>query len=291
MLGISPIFARFSYLDGAGPLTANAVRGLIMLAAFVLFLPGVAAALRRPDQARMVAILMLSYAGFALTYQLALARAGAGLCLVIVSTNPILLIAWQRIRGKKPVPKAAFVQGLLTLTGILILAAAEPSEDGKSGLLLGIALAVAAAVFCVWMTLAAADAAAAGFKAGSRNAAVASGMTLLFLPASLMAEGIALPATPYGWWSFLFAAVTMIAGIAAYTAAVGRIGALRVTLISNAEPAIGLFFAWAFLGENAGLSGLIGGTLACAGLIDLESLGRFLPGKWVPFRGGFGSRR
>jgi drug/metabolite transporter (DMT)-like permease len=60
----------------------------------------------------------------------------------------------------------------------------------------------------------------------------------------------------------------MIGAISLYSAAIGHIGAVRVSLIANAEPALGLAIAWIGAGETLGPLGVLGGILASAGLVD-----------------------
>lgn len=82
----------------------------------------------------------------------------------------------------------------------------------------------------------------------------------------------AFPGTLQGWLAFLGSALTMIAAISLYSAAIGHMGAIRVSLIANAEPALGLAIAWLWAREALGPLGVLGGALACAGLIDWKSL-------------------
>jgi drug/metabolite transporter (DMT)-like permease len=79
---------------------------------------------------------------------------------------------------------------------------------------------------------------------------------------------LTLPDGARGRYAFLGSAVTMIGAISLYSAAIGHIGAVRVSLIANAEPALGLAIAWIGAGEDLGVLGVLGGVLASAGLVN-----------------------
>jgi drug/metabolite transporter (DMT)-like permease len=133
---------------------------------------------------------------------------------------------------------------------------------------LGLVLALASMVLTAIMTLAIERAAETQIPRSARNLAMGLGNVLCLAPGLFWIEGIQLPTGDIGWAAFLLSSIAMVTGIYAFTAAVGKLGAMRMSLISNAEPAVGLIAAWLIAGESLTLVSLAGALLASSGLID-----------------------
>jgi drug/metabolite transporter (DMT)-like permease len=281
LFAISPTLARLSYESGAGPLSTNFVRGLMLVALFSapLLLRGGQVSARAPLARLAQLVLGLSYAAFAWAYQMAIFEIGAGLSLVAASASAILVILWlARPAGRKRSPHPAglpeFAAALVTLSGVYLLA-----EDANAGPM-GLIYCALIMVSCCVMTVSAEWAANLGVTASARGRAIGLGMLLLIVPLLFGYQDVAgeagaanwwvltLPADGWGWLAFFGSAVAMIGAISCYSAAIGHVGAVRVSLIANAEPALGLLIAWAIVDEQLGLYGILGGLLASLGLID-----------------------
>lgn len=283
LFAISPTLARLSYESGAGPLSTNFVRGLMLVALYALplVLRSGPAQQRAPRAWLAQAVLGLSYAAFAWAYQMAIFEIGAGLSLVAASASAILVILWLarptgwrtgRRRSPHPAGLPELAAALVTLSGVYLLA-----EDAQAGLT-GLVYCALIMVSCCVMTVSAEWAAEAGVDAPARGRAIGFGMLLLIVPLLLgYQDGVGsaanwwvltLPADGWGWLAFFGSAVAMIGAISCYSAAIGHVGAVRVSLIANAEPALGLIIAWAVVGEQLGLYGILGGLLASIGLVD-----------------------
>lgn len=281
LFAISPTLARLSYESGAGPLSTNFVRGLMLVALYsVPLLLRDRSTQARAPQARLAQVILgLSYAAFAWAYQMAIFEIGAGLSLVAASASAILVILWlARPSGRRRSPHPAglpeFAAALVTLSGVYLLA-----EDANAGLV-GLFYCALIMISCCVMTVSAEWAANLGVNAAARGRAIGLGMLLLILPLLFGYQDVpgdagaaswwvlTLPEGGWGWLAFFGSAAAMIGAISCYSAAIGHVGAVRVSLIANAEPALGLVIAWAVVGEQLGLYGILGGLLASLGLID-----------------------
>ena len=286
LFAISPSLARLSYEAGAGPLTANVLRGLLMFAMFALILlrPGTpartpAATRAAPAKRRAAMILIgVSYAAFAWAYQSAIVTVGAGPSLVAANASAILIVLWQARpfgvrRSRHPAGLPELAAACTTVAGVVLLAGDADTS------LAGLGLCLLVMVSCGAMTLATEWAAELGVTLAERGCSIGIGMMLLIVALiagyedTIQGTGaswwvLSLPAGASGWYAFLGSAAAMIGAISLYSAAIGHIGAVRVSLIANAEPALGLAIAWIIAGEALGLMGILGGILASAGLID-----------------------
>jgi drug/metabolite transporter (DMT)-like permease len=288
LFAVSPTLARLSYEAGAGPLSANVSRGFLLFSLFAIILvvrPRPRTEARDGWTARRsrfaAAALGLSYAAFAWIYQLAISEIGAGPALVAASASAILVVLWQGqpFRARKsfhPAGMPELAAALVTVTGVYLLA--EDTHASMRSLIYCFLIMVCCAV----MTVATEWAAAAGVTFAQRGRAIGLGMLLLVIPLALGYQEIpaaahqagtawwvlTLPVGMLGWCAFLGSALTMIGAISLYSAAIGHIGAVRISLTANAEPALGLAIAWIVAGETLGMLGVLGGILASAGLVD-----------------------
>jgi drug/metabolite transporter (DMT)-like permease len=187
---------------------------------------------------------------------------GAALPLIIISCNPLLILAWNRVTGRTA---AGLIEGFAALVSIagVVLLTTDPHVTP-----LGLVLALASMVLTAIMTLAIERAAETQIPRSARNLAMGLGNVLCLAPGLFWIEGIQLPTGDIGWAAFLLSSIAMVTGIYAFTAAVGKLGAMRMSLISNAEPAVGLIAAWLIAGESLTLVSLAGALLASSGLID-----------------------
>ena len=282
LFAISPTLARLSYESGAGPLSTNFVRGLMLVALFSapLLLRGGQASAPMPQARLAQVVLGLSYAAFAWAYQMAIFEIGAGLSLVAASASAILVILWlarpaARRGGRKRSPHPAGLPelgaALVTLSGVYLLA-----EDANAGPM-GLFYCALIMVSCCVMTVSAEWAANIGVTATARGRAIGLGMLLLIVPLLFGYQDVpgeagtanwwvlTLPADGWGWLAFFGSAVAMIGAISCYSAAIGHIGAVRVSLIANAEPASASSSpGWSWASSSASMASSVGCWLRSA---------------------------
>src|SRR5688572_18085576 len=133
LFAVSPTLARLSYDAGAGPLSANVFRGVLLFSLFAIVLmlrPQPRTGARDGPSARRARFaataLGLSYAAFAWIYQLAISEIGAGPALVAASASAILVVLWQgrpfRARKSHLAGMPELAAALVTVTGVYLLA-------------------------------------------------------------------------------------------------------------------------------------------------------------------------
>lgn len=263
---LSPAFSSAAYAAGAGPWTLSIARGLFMALIFFPSFATLGRLIHDRMALRILAVIALPYAIFTICYQVAIAEMGAGLPLIIISCNPLLILFWNRLNGRT---EAGLIEGLAALVSIagVVLLTADPRVTP-----LGLVLALAGMVLTAVMTIGIERAAEHAIPRGARNLAMGLGNLLCLAPGIVWIEGLQLPAGGIGWTAFILSSVAMVTGIYAFTAAIAKLGALRMSLISNAEPAVGLIAAWIIAGEAVTSISLVGAALAATGLIDWRKL-------------------
>ena len=265
--GAMPIFARFAYAEGVD-LSAMLFLRFAIAAALMSLLMFVCR-LRWPrgrDLWLLIGMGALGYVGQAYCFFAALRHATAGLTTLLLYLYPAIvtvfaaLLARRRLSGKRLAAVLAALSGAALAVG-----------DSIGGSTLGIALGVGAAlIYSVYILV------------GARvtdSAGAIPGATVVMLAAAgvyggiAFAQGVALPQTGTGW-----AAVTAIAllstaaAIAAFLAAMKRLGAADAATLSTLEPVITIVLAALFLGESIGMRQLLGGAVILAAVLVLTRL-------------------
>jgi hypothetical protein len=228
LFAVSPTLARLSYDAGAGPLSANVFRGFLLFSLFAIVL-----VLRPQPRTGARDASTARRARFAAT---------------ALGLSYAAFVLWQgrpfRARKSHLAGMPELAAALVTVTGVYLLAGDTQASTRSL-------------IYCFLIMLLVIPL-ALGFQE---------------IPAAAQQTGtawwiLALPGSALGWYAFLGSAVTMIGAISLYSAAIGHLGAVRVSLIANAEPALGLAIAWIGAGETLGTLGVLGGILASAGLVD-----------------------
>lgn len=265
--GAMPIFARFAYAEGVD-LSAMLFLRFAIAAALMTLLMFVCR-LRWPrgrDLWLLIGMGALGYVGQAYCFFAALRHATAGLTTLLLYLYPAIVtvlaavLARRRLSGKRLAAVLAALAGAAIAVG-----------DSIGGSPLGITLGVGAAlIYSVYILV------------GARvtdSAGAIPGATVVMLAAAFvyggvaLAQGVALPQTGTGW-----AAVTAIAllstaaAIAAFLAAMRRLGAADAATLSTLEPVITIVLAALFLGESIGLRQLLGGAVILVAVLVLTRL-------------------
>jgi len=265
--GAMPIFARFAYAEGVD-LSAMLFLRFAIAAALMTLLMFVCR-LRWPrgrDLWLLIGMGALGYVGQAYCFFAALRHATAGLTTLLLYLYPAIVtvlaavLARRRLSGKRLAAVLAALSGAAIAVG-----------DSIAGSPLGITLGVGAAlIYSVYILV------------GARvtdSAGAIPGATVVMLAAAFvyggvaLTQGAALPQTGTGW-----AAVTAIAllstaaAIAAFLAAMRRLGAADAATLSTLEPVITIVLAALFLGESIGWRQLLGGAVILVAVLVLTRL-------------------
>lgn len=265
--GAMPIFARFAYAEGVDLTTMLFLR--FAIAAALMSLVMLLWRLRWPrgrDLWLLIGMGALGYVGQAYCYFAALRYATAGLTTLLLYLYPAIVtilaaaLARRRLSGLR-----------LGAVMAALLGAALAVGDSIAGSTLGIVLGVGAAlIYSVYILV------------GARvtdSAGAIPGATVVMLSAAVvygglaLAQGTSLPHTSAGWAAVgAIALLSTAAAIAAFLAAMKRLGAADAATLSTLEPVITLVLAAIFLGEAVGWRQLLGGAVILAAVLVLTRL-------------------
>jgi len=101
--------------------------------------------------------------------------------------------------------------------------------------------------------------------------AAMTGTAALTLLVVAPAVGMALPATPMGWFGVLAGAGVFCFANTLFYFAISLIGSVRAAMICNIEPVAATFFAYLILGEALGPLQLVGVTLVIGAILLMQT--------------------
>lgn len=271
--GVGGVFAKRAFALGVLPSTLAEWR---VLFGFVVFLAIMLAfrrhdlAIRRADVPLIALFGLFGILGVQLAYYEAIQRLPLGVALVIEYTAPLLILAYQRARGRR-VGTRLWLAAVLTLAGCYFVVGAYDSELRELNALGAAIAALDAVIFAVY------------FLVAERLVVRYSTWALLTwgFGAALLAWTVARPLWTMPWSSLtpeialLVLGVIVVATVIPYLftiAAVRLIPATRVGLTATSEPVIGAVAAWLLIGESLALPQLLGGIVVIGGILVAQSV-------------------
>ncbi len=272
--GVMPVLTKRVYEDGVGPLGVLSVR--FTVAALVLLALARLQHQRLPRGRTLVALLLLGGVGYVAEAQLyfsALERTSASLTALLLYTYPPLVVLLTALLARRLPRPASLVCVLVASVGTVLTLGRVDGGQG-SGVVLGLGAAV---TYAVYVLLSGRIAPQAGPLA---TAAVVMGGAAVVDDVLALATRAPLPRTA-GAWSALLAVglVCTVVAVAAFFAALPRLGASDVAVVSTAEPVVSVVVAAVVLGERLGPVQLAGGVLV---LLAVVVLARLSPEPAVP---------
>ncbi|MCU1691120.1 MAG: protein of unknown function transrane [Frankiales bacterium] len=265
--GVMPVLTKAVYDDGVGPLGVLSVR--FSLAALLLLALARLRGEALPRGRGLVALLLLGGVGYvaeALFYFSALERISASLTSLLLYTYPpmvVLLTALLARRAPRPVAVACVLAA--TVGTALTIGRVEGGQ--RSGVVLGVAAAV---TYAVYIVVSGRVAPRTGPLATS--AVVMGGAAVVY---DILAVG-AQTRLPHsvGAWSALVAValVSTVVAVTAFFAALPRLGASDIAVVSTAEPVVAVGSAAVVLGERLGPLQVAGGVLVLLAVVVLARL-------------------
>ncbi len=198
-----------------------------------------------------------------LSYFKAIQLAGVAVALFLQYTAPLLVAAWEALRGRRwPSARLAVALGAATMGSGLLVLPGGSIRISREGLAWGFFSAVGFASATI--------VAGALRRRGTSGASlVAWGLLLgaLWL-APLLAPWTAVAAVRTADWPyFLFVGVLATAvPFALYASALGHVRGSVAILVAMLEPVLGAALAWAVLGEALSPVQILGGALVLAGV-------------------------
>ena len=262
--GSAPVFVRFAYEAGAGPLTVLAFRyvmaTVVILAALRLAGRSLAMPAGRPFGGAIAGIF---FAVMAYSYLVAIQRIPVSLAALLVFTYPLPVALLGRLRGE-PLrwPR------ILAITAAFIgLAVALGVEIGELDLL-GIASATVCSLAYAFGVFYFGDATRGADPMVVTLHAVATA-ALIFVPLAALDGSLALPQTTLGLVGVAGVSVSYLVGVLAFFAALVRIGPMKAALLAQLEPVVSILCAVLILHEQLSLVQGLGIAVVLGALMSL----------------------
>jgi drug/metabolite transporter (DMT)-like permease len=266
--GVMPVLTKVAYADGADAVGVLSVR--FTLAGLVLL---VLARLRGeplPRGRTLVALSLLGgvlYVAQSLCYFLALERVSASLTALLLYFFPALVVLLSAVLLRvRPRPGAVACVAVATAGTAMTLGPLGSVE--VLGVALGLASATAYATYIVLSGQVVDDDAGPFATSAVVILACAAGYDVLAL-----ATGAAVPSAASAWLALVgVALVGTVVAVAAFFAALPRLGAPDTAVVSTLEPVVTVAAAALVLGERLSALQLSGGVLVLAAVVVLARL-------------------
>ena len=262
--GVMPVLTKIVYDDGAEAIGVLSFR--FTLAAVVLLaiarVRGEAFATGRT----LVALMLLGGVGYvveSLCYFAALERISAGLTALLLYLYPALVV----------VLSAVFLRHRPRRTAVLCVVVASigtaftigPVQGGQGvGVLLGVSAAAAYSIYIVVSSLV-----TQGLAPFATSAVVMASCGAVYDGIALV-HGASYPSSPGAWTALVGVSLLgTVLAVAAFFAALARLGPGDTAVISTMEPVVSVVAAFAFLGERLAVFQLLGGALVVGAVVVL----------------------
>lgn len=263
--GAIAVLTKLAYAAGARPLPLLTVR--FALAATILWVLLACSRRARPTlrPSRRLAgaglglgALYALESGF---FYAALGRGSATAVELLLFTYPALVVVGARVLGREELSGRRLGAVALASAGIALLLLGGGAGAGAvapAAATLGLAGALAYATY----VLAVDRLGPAAGPALLLPALLCTGATVCFAVAAAATDELSLPPRIAPWgWALLLALIGTALPIAAFVAAVGRLGPGRASIVSTIEPAVTAMLAFFVLGDRLGPLQLTGGAL------------------------------
>ncbi|MCW2608538.1 MAG: rane protein [Frankiales bacterium] len=265
--GVMPVLTKVVYDDGVGPYGVLSVR--FTLGALVLLGLALARGERLPRGRALVPLLLLGGVGYALQslcYFSALERVSASLTALLLYFYPALVVVLTAVLVRRAPGRTAVVCVVVATGGTALTVG--PLEGGQlTGVLLGLA---AAAVYAVYIVVSAQV--VTGTVHFATSAVVMAGAATTY-DVLAVSTGAALPRSTAGWSALVAVAlVGTVVAVAAFFAALERLGPADTSVVSTAEPVVSVLVAALVLGERLGPLQVVGGVLVLVAVVVLARL-------------------
>jgi len=261
--GTLAIFGRFLYADGLDTFTMLFLRfgfAAVFMTIFLLF--------RKEKLPRGKTLLLLigmgglGYVGQSFAYLSAIKYASAGLVALLLYLYPtfVFILSVMVLREK--------VTGLKIAALILALIGTALTVDPAGGQVIGILLAIAAAlIYSVYIIV--------GTEVMKHVSAVQSSLVIFASAGAvygilMSVNGAHFPATSTGWLGIVgIVFVATVIPVATFLAGLERIGPTNAAMLSTLEPVVTVFLAGLLFSERLGTITILGGCLILVAVILL----------------------
>ncbi|WP_396612418.1 DMT family transporter [Haloferax sp. S1W] len=267
--GTLGIFGKLAAAEGLSIPTVLTFRFLLATVLVWGWL-GVAGDLRRLSGRDLVIGLGLGSFGYAVVsafYFIGLEYLTAGLTGIVLFTYPVIVVVLAATLLNEPVTRRTVVALVVALTGVVLIAGAEPANVDIRGVLIVLLGALIYATYIVVSRrlLTTVD-------SRTLTAHVLPAAAVSFIVVGSTTGQLSIPTTLWSWVVVVAIAVIATAmPIFTFFAGMSRIGASRASIVSTVEPAATLFLGAVVLGEPVTLVTVFGGALVVSGVVLVES--------------------
>ena len=267
-IAVVPTAAKLAFQAGVNTLTAVTLRGVVGMAFIALFMAAFGQSFRLPGRTLApCAAAGLAHALAAYGFIGSVAHIPVSLVVLIYATHPILLAFIFHLQGCERLTPRQLTLAFMVLVGLAFVLGGELGELNATG----VALAVLASLAVCVVILLGARAQRAGATSTQVNLVMIAVATIACGVVTTAGGAWSLPAGLVGWLGLAGAGGGVTIGLVAFFAAFRFIGPVRATMLSNAEPLLGVLFAVAVLGERHSGLQWTGVALAVAALTLFEA--------------------
>lgn len=206
----------------------------------------------------------LAYAVMSLGLIGAIAHLPVSLAILVYFTHPLLLAVLAHWQGREPITTKAMLLGLVVLVGLALAIGPSLERVDTAGILLAALAAIA--VTAMIERCARAQQHATSLQLNIWMSAVS---VVACAGVTTIGSAWSLPSGIFGWAGLVAAGAGVAVGLLAFFTAVRLIGAVHATMLSNAEPLLGILLAVAVLGERLAAPQWAGVVVVLGGLVTL----------------------
>ena len=258
-LGLSPSLTKLTFAQGVGLPLAMLSRFVVgaLLVGMLIGHRTQLRALLRP----LALTLMVCYSAIALLYISSYLFIPVSASVVFFFTFPFMVALLDSWRHKTRLPWFTWCCLAAAFTGIALIVLGAPTAMNPIGIALALGAALSNAVLMVFLRPVIRETGILPFVGLS---------SLLGLPFFALWAGWGDPfadITPLGWQLLCLVAVLFVLGITSYYKAIAYLGPVRVALLSNLEPVVGLMGGVFLVSEIMGQRQLLGGGLVITALL------------------------
>lgn len=267
-IAVVPTCAKLAFEAGAGTLTVVTLRGVVGIVLMVLFMAASGQTSRFPK--RMLApcgVAGLAHTAVAYGFIGSVAYIPASLAVLVYSTHPVLLALIFHWVGRDRLTPRKLVLALSVLAALALVLGGGLHKPNPAG----VALAALASLAVCGVILLGARAQRAGATSTQANLVMMAVATALSGAATTVVGAWSLPAGVVGWLAIAGVGAGVTVGLVAFFAAFRFIGPMRATMLSNAEPLLGVLFAVVVLRERLSTAQWTGVAFAVAALVLFEA--------------------
>ena len=268
--GVMPVLGKIVYAGGTDVVGVLAVR--FTIAAVVLLLLARARGQALPTGRGLRALALLGGVGYvtqSLCYFSALERISAGLTALLLCFYPALVVLLAAVLlGLQPRAVALACVGVATVGTALTVGPVGGPE------VVGVALGLGAALaYALYIVVSGRVLRSTGTAAGTgplATSAVVMGAAALVYDTLALATRPQLPSEAGAWLALVgVALIGTVVAVAAFFAALERLGAPDTAVVSTAEPVVAVAVAAVVLGERLGPLQVVGGVLVLVAVVVL----------------------